>query len=189
MKDSKTAVIVIDLQEEYFDEDRPWYVPNGDRVLENCQRILERARELDVTVVHARHVQPTRDAPVFAWGTEHSKIIDDIDIRDDEYLLTKTKPSCFQDTRLEAILKRNGIENVVCTGLLSFVCVDTTAREADARGYDATYVTDATAAFPIDGMDPEALTETIATIHDAIFSDVVETRDVVDRLESDEAAA
>ncbi|ELY51068.1 cysteine hydrolase family protein [Natronorubrum bangense] len=178
-----TAVVVIDLQKEYFVEDRPWYVPNGERVLENCQRLLDIARETDATVVHARHVQPSRDAPVFAWGSEYTEIIDEIDIRDDDHLVTKTKPSCFQDTRLADILVRNGIENVVSIGLLSAICVDTTAREADARGYDSHYVTDATSTFPIGDNDPAKITDTIAAVHDTIFSNVTTTDEIVDRLE------
>ncbi len=178
-----TAVVVIDLQKEYFIEDRPWYVPDGERVLENCQRLLNIARETDATVVHARHVQPSRDAPVFAWGSEYTKIVDEIDVREDEHLVTKTKPSCFQDTRLADILVRNDIENVVSIGLLSAICVDTTAREADARGYDSHYVTDATSTFPIGDNDPAEITDTIAAVHDTIFSNVTTTDDIVDRLE------
>jgi nicotinamidase-related amidase len=183
MLGENTAVVVIDLQEEYFDEDRPWYVPDCDHVLDNCKRILDVARETDATVVHARHVQPTEDSPVFAWGSEYIDIIDDVDIQDDEYLVTKTKPSCFQDTRLDDILTRNGVETVVSTGLLSAICVDTTAREAHARGYDSYYVKDATSTFPIDGRDPGEITDTIAAVHDAIFSEVTTTEEIAVQLE------
>jgi nicotinamidase-related amidase len=182
MISDNTAVIVIDLQREYFEEDRPWYVPDCDRVLENCQRILDAAREAGATVVHARHVQPTEDSPVFAWGSEYTEIVDDIDIRDDEYLVTKTTPNCFQDTRLDDILARNGTENVVSTGLLSAICVDTTARDADARGYNSYYVKDATSMFPVDGTDPAEVTEIIATVQATIFSDVLSTDDAIDEL-------
>lgn len=182
MEPATTAVIVIDLQREYFEADRPWYVPDSDRVLERCQRILDAARETDATVVHARHVSRAEDSPVFGWGSEYLEIVDDVEIREDEHLLTKTTPSCFQDTRLSDILRRNGIETVVCTGLLSFVCVDTTARDAAGRGYETLYVEDATAAFPMGEYDPAEITETVATIQDLVFSEVVDADAVVDSL-------
>lgn len=185
MDPSTTAVLIIDLQEEYYDEERPWYVPDGDRVLDRCQALLGAARNTDSTVVHARHVSRSAEASVFGWGSEHISVIDDVEIRDDEHLITKTTPGCFQDTRLDDILARNGIETVVCAGLLSFVCVDTTAREASARGYNSVYVRDATAGIQVGDYEPEELTETVATVQDLIFSDVVGTDAVVDRFESE----
>lgn len=181
MDPETTAVIVIDLQREYFEEDRPWYVPDSERVRGQCQRILDAARDTPATVVHARHVSRGRDAAVFDWGSEYIDIIDEVAVQEDEHLITKTTPSCFPDTRLSDILRRNGIETVVCTGLLSFICVDTTARDAAARGYETKYVEDATAAFPLEGDKPEEITETVATVQDLVFSDVVGTDDVVDQ--------
>lgn len=184
MEPSNTAVLIIDLQEEYFDESRPWYVPESERVLDRCQALLGAARDTGATVVHARHVSRSAEASVFGWGSEHISVIDDVEIRDDEHLITKTTPGCFQDTRLDDILARNGIETVVCAGLLSFVCVDTTAREASARGYDSVYVRDATAGIQIGEYGPEEITDTVATVQDLIFSDVVGTDSVVEQLES-----
>jgi len=184
MEPATTAVLVIDLQEEYYDENRPWYVPDGDRVLDRCLSLLEAARATDATVVHARHVSRSKEASVFGWGSEYTSVIDDITIRDDEHLITKTTPGCFQDTRLDDILARNGIETVVCAGLLSFVCVDTTAREASARGYNSVYVRDATAGIQVGDYGPEEITDTVATVQDLIFSEVVETDSVVEQLES-----
>jgi len=182
MISEKTAVIVIDLQREYFEEHRPWYVPDSERVFDNCQRILNAARDSEATVLHARHVQPSEESPVFGWGSEYTEIINDIDIQENEYLITKTKPSCFQDTRLNDILARNGIENVVSTGLLSAICVDTTAREVHARGYNSYYIKDATSMFPVNGADPDEITDTIATVHDTIFSEVTSTEEITSRL-------
>ena len=180
---SNTALIVIDLQEEYYDEGRPWYVPDGPRVLENTKRLLEAARDSGAEVVHVRHVNPDPDAEVFALGSEYTEIIDEVDVRDGEPLITKTKPGSFQNTELDSILTRRGVENVVLCGLLSFICVDTTAREADARGYNPLYVRDATAAFPAAGYDPEELTEMVAAIQDVMFSEVVTTDEAAERLE------
>lgn len=132
-------------------------------------------------MIHARHVSRGRDATVFGWDSEYIDIIDDVEIQDDEHLVTKTTSSCFPDMRLSDILQRNGIETMVCTGLLSFSCVDTTARDAAARGYETKYVEDATAAFPLDGYDPEEITETVATIQDLVFSDVVGTDGIVNQ--------
>lgn len=182
MDPETTAIMLIDLHREYFEEDRPWYVPDSDPVREQCGRMLDAARETETTVIHARHVSRGRDAAVFGWGSEYIEIIDDVEIRDDEHLITKTTPSCFPDTRLSDILQRNGIETVVCTGLLSFICVDTTARDAAARGYETKYVEDATTAFPLEGYEPEEITDTVATIQELVFSDVVGTDAVVDQL-------
>jgi len=73
MDPETTAVIVIDLQREHFEEDRPWYVPDSDRVPDQCRRILDAALETEATVVHARDVSRARDAAVFGGDRSISK--------------------------------------------------------------------------------------------------------------------
>jgi nicotinamidase-related amidase len=64
--------------------------------------------------------------------------------RSREYILTKSRYSAFIGTRLEAILKRHKVKEVVITGVMTSICCETTARDAFMRDYMVRFVADAT---------------------------------------------
>ena len=77
---------------------------------------------------------------------EHSEdveIIDELAPLPTEYVIDKSRPGAIYGTRLEPLLVGLGIRSVVICGVTTNICVETTAREAHARGYDTYVVADA----------------------------------------------
>jgi nicotinamidase-related amidase len=139
---SKRAVVVIDLQNEYW--------PDGNLPLENIEgaaanaaRVISHAREAGDLVVNVRHEMP--GAPVFVPGSEGAEINDVVAPAEGEPVITKNFPNSFRDTGLKELLDEKGIEDVVVVGAMSHMCVDATVRAANDFGYRTVTVHDACA--------------------------------------------
>jgi nicotinamidase-related amidase len=65
--------------------------------------------------------------------------------------------SGFANTDLDALLKQHGIQKIILVGLIANSCIESTARFGMELGYHVTLVTDATAAFSVEGMQAAAI--------------------------------
>jgi hypothetical protein len=79
--------------------------------------------------------------------------MDGLDAAEGEPVITKTSFNAFYTTNLQQLLTSEGIVEVVVCGIRTEQCVETTARDAAGRGYEVTYVIDATATNPIEHPD------------------------------------
>ena len=64
-----------------------------------------------------------------------------------EPILDKPGKGAFYETDLHLILEANGIRSLILCGVTTEVCVNTTAREANDRGYEVLVVEDAVASY------------------------------------------
>jgi ureidoacrylate peracid hydrolase len=152
----RTALLVIDAQREYFDEDGAAYTPNAAAIVAPLRALLDAARERGALVVYLRHVFAADgsdtgrmgdfdDTPSFVAGTPHIEIVDALAPRPDDPVIDKTRYSAFVNTRLESVLKTARIETVLITGLMTQYCSVTTARHAHDLDYRVVFVADANA--------------------------------------------
>jgi nicotinamidase-related amidase len=141
---SKRALIVIDVQNDYFPGGR-WTLHGMEAAATNVARLLAAARSSGDLVVHIRHEFPTADAPFFAPGSVGAEIHAGVRNVADEPVILKHQINSFRETELRDVLNRHGIEEVVICGAMSHMCVDATTRAADDFGYRCTVVHDACA--------------------------------------------
>jgi nicotinamidase-related amidase len=71
---------------------------------------------------------------------------------------------------------------VVICGYTSFLCCDSTARQAFELGYDVLYVEDAINEFPLDGLDQATVHSVVSAVQGVMFSEVLTTGAAVERL-------
>lgn len=144
----KTAVIVIDFQNEYFPGGR-MVIPDGASALQNTRRLIQAADAKGIRVIHVQHVLPA-GAPLFAEGGKTVQFHPDMQPRAGDTVVQKDNVSVFAGASaavMDKALKDAGIDTLIVTGLMTHACVSGAARDAAAapRGYRVIVSSDATA--------------------------------------------
>ncbi|HEG1825461.1 TPA: isochorismatase family protein [Enterobacter cloacae] len=183
---SQTALIVVDIQNEYYagkDFRGQMVIPDGDKVLKNSQKLVSYAHQKRMPVYFVRHVAP-KDSPLFAEGSVYAKFHQDLQPSARDAIITKATPSSFVGTDLDAQLKKKGIKKVIVIGLMTHMCISSTARDAVPLGYNVIIPEDATATRDLDDgqggvVDHKALQRAaLAGVAD-VFAEIMTTKDVM----------
>ena len=149
-----SALVVIDVQESF--RRRPsWEVVSNPDITADVQRLVDAARAAGDLVVWVLHSEPGSGG-VFDPAAGHVRLMDELVPLDGEPIVTKTSRNAFTTTNLGQLLTERGIRHLVICGIQTEQCCETTARVANDLGYDVTFVTDATATFPIPHRDAPA---------------------------------
>jgi nicotinamidase-related amidase len=160
---NRTAMIVIDMQRDFlepggFGESLGNDVSLLMAAVDPCKRLLRGARERGLLVIHTReghrpdlsdapHAKVERGAPnlhigapgpmgrVLIRGEAGHDIVPALYPLPGEPVIDKPGKGAFYATDLETILRNHAIENLIVCGVTTEVCVHTTVREANDRGY------------------------------------------------------
>jgi nicotinamidase-related amidase len=169
-----SALVVIDVQESF--RRRPtWAVVDNPGIAENVQRLVDAARAAGDLVVWVLHSEPGSGTP-FDPASGHVRLFAELTPAAGEPILTKTSRNAFTTTNLAQLLTERGIRDLVICGIQTEQCCETTTRVAADLGYDVTFVTDATATFPIAHRDAPAgmsVAELVADPRTLAAADVV----------------
>ena len=140
----KTALVIIDIQNDYFPGGNNELVNSGDASLK-ARQLLNAFREKDLPVIHIQHLSVRPGAGFFIPGTKGAAIHDNVLPLENEKVFTKNFPNSFRDTGLLNYLQQMEIEHLVIAGMMSHMCVDATARAAKDLGYSISIASDACA--------------------------------------------
>lgn len=164
----QTAVMVVDMQQAFFDNEHSLGRAGLDvtplrHAIPGTVALVRAARAADVPVIFTRYVYMpgmvdfgvTRGARAreraeggsLGFGTGEIELIPELEVRADDIVIDKSRPSAFYGTRLEPVLTGMGIRNLVICGVTTNICVETTARDAGQRDYGTYVVRDAVAEF------------------------------------------
>lgn len=195
VKSDKTAVLVIDVQKEYFDKECVLYTPNAEFVKDNIIHIVRAARDNDVKCFFIQHYYNADGSnmgrmgdfdprPVFMEGTRGVEFIEELLPRETDVVVRKSRYNSFVGTGLKETLDRAGIDTVVITGLMTNYCCLSTAYYAHDMDYKTIYVQDAVSGpdLPDTGygeISQEQLKNMVATTLLGGISDVVSTEEII----------
>ncbi|MCX8999386.1 cysteine hydrolase [Rhizobiaceae bacterium BDR2-2] len=144
MSASKTALIVIDVQESFRHRDY-WNEAALPAFVERQQALVDGAKAAGIPVVQIFHVD---ESGVFSEASGFVATLAPLDIRPDA-VFRKRRHSALVGSGLDVWLTSNGIRRVVISGIRTEQCCETTARHASDLGYDVDYVGEATLTFPM----------------------------------------
>ncbi|CAA7057979.1 unnamed protein product [Microthlaspi erraticum] len=160
---TSTALLVIDMQNDFIEEGSVTQVKGGKAIVPNVVRVVELARQRGVLVIWVvrEHDPQGRDVELFrrhnyksekvgptVKGTVGAELVDGLIIRKEEdYKIVKTRFSAFFATHLHSFLQTSGVTKLVIAGVQTPNCIRQTVFDAVALDYpDVTVITDATAA-------------------------------------------
>ena len=166
----RTALLVIDMQRDFLQPGGFGELLGNDvsllaRAVPPTQRVLAAARAAGVMVVHTRegHRPDLSDCPpakrrrgrlavgigdqgpmgrVLVRGEAGHGIVPELAPVDGEPIVDKPGKGAFYATDLEATLRNRGIESLWVAGVTTEVCVNTTVREANDRGFECLVLED-----------------------------------------------
>ncbi|HEX6326072.1 MAG TPA: isochorismatase family protein [Jiangellaceae bacterium] len=148
------ALVVIDVQKSF--QQRPnWAAVSDPAIVKQVDRLVSAARQAGDLVIWILHSEP-ETGNVFDPALGHVQLMDGLVPLDGEPIITKTSINAFTTTNLQQTLTSRGIRELVICGIQTEQCCETTTRLASDLGYDVTFVTDATATFPIAHRDAPA---------------------------------
>ena len=140
----KTALIIIDIQNDYFPEGKMELNKSIEASL-NAKELLEYFREKKMCVVHVQHIAIKPTATFFIKNTEGAEIHSSVKPLETEKLVIKNYPNSFRNTDLDSYLKQNSINRLVIFGMMTHMCIDTSVRAAFDLGYEIILVGEACA--------------------------------------------
>jgi len=179
------ALLVIDVQNEYFTGRLPVTYPSGSlaRILE----VMDAAFAASIPVIVIQHSSTAPGAPAFVPGTSGWELHPEIAQRPRDLLVEKTLPGSFTGTNLGPWLEEHGIKSLVITGYMTQMCCDTTARQALHRGYAVKFLSDATGTLTITNaagtVKDSDLHNAVLVVQQSRFSQVMTTGDWIRSLE------
>ncbi|MDM0107328.1 isochorismatase family cysteine hydrolase [Variovorax sp. J22R24] len=172
---AKTALVLIDMQRDFiepggFGETLGNDVSLLEAIVPATKRTLEAWREAGGLVVHTReaHKSDLSDCPpakrnrgnptlrigdagpmgrILVMGEPGNQIIDALAPIEGEIVVDKPGKGAFYATGLHEMLKRRGITHLLFGGVTTEVCVQTSMREANDRGYDCLLLEDCTESY------------------------------------------
>jgi len=173
--DSNLALIVIDMQRDFlepggFGDALGNDVSRLQAIVPNLKTLLNHCRQLGLPIFHTieAHQPDLSDCPpakrlrgntsptigdrgsmgrILILGEPGNAIIPELAPLAGETLLPKPGKGAFYATPLHELLQQNNITHLLITGVTTEVCVQTTLREANDRGYECLLVEDATESY------------------------------------------
>ena len=140
----KTALLVIDIQNDYFPGGKfPLVKPL--EAAKNAYILLQCFREHGGHHIHIQHISLEPDASFFIKGDSGSDIHDSVAHFEREPIVYKHEPNSFLNTNLLETLQEWKTERLVITGMMTHMCVDATARAAVDLGFQVIVAEDACA--------------------------------------------
>lgn len=180
----KRALVVIDVQKEYFDGALP--ITGRDASLGKICSAMDAAKAAGIPRIVVQHTMPTKDLPIFQRDSASWALHPEIASRGGELHIEKNLPGSFTGTQLEEYLRKQGVDTLVVSGYMTHMCCDTTAREAVHRGFKVEFLSDATGTLPLDNaggkVTAEELQRSILAAQQHLLSEVVSTRDWLARV-------
>jgi biuret amidohydrolase len=169
----KAALLVIDMQHDFVDPGAGCYAAGAELIVPPIAAVAAACRTSGVPVIHTRELHRSggidsgreldsgpgslsaaAGEPAVPWhtirGTKGAAIVSELTPEEPDYVVDKTRFSCFLGTELEFLLNALGVSTLLLAGVCTDVCVLWTAGDAFQRDYYVRVLEDCTAGSAVD---------------------------------------
>lgn len=180
MSAPRRALIVIDVQQEYFEGLLPIQYPARDASIANITKAMDTAQKAGMPIAVIQHEFP-EEAPVFAKGSPGYDLHPDVSARFATSWKhgTKAVASVFEDASVVQWLRENNVNTVTLVGYMTNNCVFGSAAGAEPLGLTAEVLSDATGAVhlsnEVGSVSADQLHQTLLVVLHSNFAAVADT--------------
>lgn len=192
IKKEKTALVIVDLQNDFIRQDAPMLVENALETVPANQKLLAFARKTGIPVIFTKFVSGKTPTLLWNWSPEtethkncrrgHERYYPDIDrtvqcsdvidelqpILPEDYVIEKYNYSSFRNTSLIDILHSEDRDTVIVTGTVTQICVEDTVHDGFAEGFKMIVPSDCVSTW--DPIQQKASLENIAHKYGMVMS-------------------
>ena len=165
-------VVFVDMQQEYLAKPRLLAIPEIDRALDNCRKVLDHSRALGLPVAFIRMVA---ESAFFNRATPFVRWIEGFEPHRNEMVFERSSPSCYSCEPFAALVNQSR-GGIVLVGFAGESACLSTLIDAFHRNHKVTYLTDASASHALDEMSADDVHRAVAKIS-GIYGEVYETTD------------
>lgn len=138
----KRALIVVDVQNEYFEGGAlPITYPPQSFV--QIKKAIVEAQQAGIYVVFVQHTSLKEEGGTFVRGSHLWELHDEVKALTPHLLIEKNHASSFVGTDLNYRLRAFGIDTLTIVGYMTQNCCDATARDASQLGFHVEFISDA----------------------------------------------
>lgn len=140
------ALLVVDVQRFFFDKSSPVHLPCSKVIYPQIEKIVKTCREKKIPVIFTRHADEG-NGPMKDWWNhvmdESNSLSELFTDPEDDLVIVKSSYDSFYKTDLECLLRRLEVDQLFICGVITHLCVDSTARSAFIRGFNPVVIMDA----------------------------------------------
>lgn len=158
LRPQRTALIVVDLQEDFVNPSNAMCVPEAYRQIPRVSTLIGGCRELGIPVIFTEHtIAPDCSGGYYEWedairdgatkeGDPNTSVYAQLAPQSNDRIISvKHTYDSFASTDLDFILRERKIETVIICGTLTNYCCEATARSAFSLHYNVVFGSDVTA--------------------------------------------
>lgn len=170
----KTALIVVDMQNDFVREGGALEIPDARKRVPHVKTIIQGCRDLSIPIVFVKFVAGPKRTLIWNWSSaisppakccwrnhrryypdigaerEVCKIIDELPVESEDYVIDKYGYGSFYNTSLEDILRAHDTQYVIICGAAMPICINDTVSGAFHHQFKVAVAADATASFTED---------------------------------------
>jgi nicotinamidase-related amidase len=169
---SVPIVVFVDMQQEYLAQPRLLTISGIDRALDNCRKVLDHARRVELPLAFTRTVSQSaffnRAAPVVRW-------IEGFEPWCNEMVFERASPSCYANEPFTALVNQSR-GGIVLVGFAGESACLSTLTDAFHRNHKVTDLCDASASHALDDMPADDVHRAVSGIS-GLYGEVYETTD------------